>query len=194
MLRARIVFSAVAFVFIFVCSTACGPRINPQVSVPDVSLPPGLSADRRAKGAEVYVDTVLDSRPTNVVTSYKSVNAQFATDIAPTVRRAIEGVFKQKGLSIREKAPVIVNVEVKQWSAQFSADSSSKVDSQAELYLEVIGPANRKIYSGTYKGFSSFEGSPFDNKQLEDLLRTAMNEAVRQLVYDQGLLDTVTAF
>lgn len=194
MSRIAVAFPTFLSVILVAFITACGPKLSPVVNVPEVSPPAGLNVDRRARGSEIYVDTVLDSRPTTIITSFKGVDAQFTGDLTSVIRRVVEGVFRQKGLSLHEKAPVVINLEVKQWSAQFAPENSAKVDAQAELYLEVIGPANRKIYSGTYKGFSSFEGSPFDNKQLEELLKTAMNEAVRQLVHDQGLMDTITAF
>lgn len=179
---------------ILVATSACGGSINPLVNVPDISLPLGITADRNARGAEVAIESVLDSRSGDIVAKYKGVQAKFSSDVSASLRKGIETLFRQKGIKLSEDAPVLVNAEIKQWGTQFASESPAKVEATAELYVEVIGPANRKIYSGSYKGFSSFEGSPFRTEQLDELLKTAMNEAFRQLTHDQGLFDLVTSF
>lgn len=179
------------FAFIAV---GCSTELYPVVSVPEVAVPFSLSNTTLGRGAEVAVTDVVDGRGTQTVAEFRGRKVVFGDDIAAPVRRSLETVFRNKGFIVMSGAPVSVELRVRQWNAHVSDVDGVKCETNAQLDIRLSKDGTNRTYTGTYRGMASYQGRSLDNAVLEDLLRTAMSEAVKQLSNDQNLFAVVASF
>lgn len=172
----------------------CTSSISTSVSVPEVMVPEGVEPVEDLHGAEIYLESVLDARKSKTVATLKGKNSQFIGDTTEALRSVLEESFAKKGFAFSDTAPVLITVELVKWAADIQEDYPAKVVAQAEVQIDVVGPANRKIYSGTYEGFANLEGGTLDDEKLNNLLKASMYEAIKQLIFDDGLINIISAF
>ena len=88
----------------------------------------------------------------------------------------------------------MISGQVRKWHANVTGGFQGKIESEASVYVEVLDPANKRIYSGVYNGVSSLETPNVDVKDMRESLGAAMASAIEQLNKDQQLVKLLSSF
>ena len=179
------------FILLFLLS-GCSSSVHSIVPVP--KIPPAVK--KNAMGTipghpVVFVDQIKDARSVNYFVDNRGSYSSAAGDLTLAVSEGLKQALKDTGFELEESAPVIVTGEIRDWVATLGRGG---VSSRAKLYIEVYDPANKKIYSGTYEGFSDFDNPSINTEDVTQSLGTAMAETISQVLGDQKLLGLLSSF
>ncbi len=179
------------FILLFFLS-GCSSSVHSIVPVP--KIPPAVK--KNAMGTipghpVVFVDQIKDARSVNYFVDNRGSYSSAAGDLTLSVSEGLKQALKDTGFELEESAPVIVTGEIRDWVATLGRGG---VSSRAKLYIEVYDPANKKIYSGTYEGFSDFDNPSINTEDVTQSLGTAMAETISQVLGDQKLLGLLSSF
>lgn len=183
-------FSCLLAVFLL---SACGPSLKSTMSVPDVKV--------SKKGAVpsdgmtfVYIDELIDARPLKAIAKRDSKEVLPSGEISSAIVSALKQALETKGFTNAESAPVIISGEVREWLADVTGSLPTKVSANAALYIEVLDPANKRVYSGVYRGFASMEAASVNEEDVRKTLASSMEEAVLQVTADKQLITLLSSF
>ncbi len=184
---------ALAAIFIVLACVSCGPSLKSTMAVPRVSaasLKPAASND----SGQLFIDDIKDERldKSLVRKDKKEVLADGA--VTPSIIDALKLGFANKGFGFSDASPIIISGELREWHADVSGRLPTKVSAQCALYIEVLDPANKKIYSGVYRGFASLEEASVDEGDVSKTLSNALQETVVQVVSDKQLVGVLSSF
>jgi hypothetical protein len=62
------------------------------------------------------------------------------------------------------------------------------------VYIEVLDPANKKIYSGVYRGYSSMEAASVNDQDVSRTLASSLEESVAQVTSDKQLISLLSSY
>lgn len=180
--------------FVFVGLTAvpgCSPKLPARINAPSVEFPvkAGVTGEM-----SIFIDAFVDARPKKAIVEYNDQEIAHIQDLGPLVVDGIATALQGQGFSIADTAPVILSGQIRQWSAKVTGGMPSKVDSTAELYVELLDPANKRMYSGVYKGFAAVESPSLDEDEVQTALRASMKQTISQMVADQQLIRLLKTF
>jgi len=189
----RLLYAAAVFLALPLLS-GCAARLNPTLAVPEI--PPLVTSGRMAGDSAhvIMVEQFGDGRESQDIVKRGEDSAKPANEIAPVVSRALQQALRNKGFTIADSAPVVLNGEVREWLANVKKGFPGKVDASAKVFIEVLDPANKRIYSGTYQGSASREDPSVDEKEIRGVLGTAMAEALNQVLLDKQLVDLLMSY
>ena len=185
----------VFFAFGFLTSIiGCGPSLKGTMPVPHVKQKPGVVAPKPDDSSTfLFIDQFTDRRESKaLVKGDKSVQPD--SDVSPSVVEALKQALSVKGFTFSESAPIIISGEIREWSAAIKGSLPTKVTSEAAIYLEVLDPANKKIYSGVYRGFASLEEASVDEADVSKTLANSLEESVAQVAADKQLVGVLSSF
>ena len=83
---------------------------------------------------------------------------------------------------------------MRKWRSKVGAKDSSAIDSEATLFVELLDPTGKKIYSGTYNGTRSSQFPVVTRIDVQDSLGLAMANAIEQVISDQQLIEMLGSF
>ncbi len=174
--------------------TACGPSLRSQMSLPHLMPSGAPEAQATSRQAYIFVDQFIDARPSPEIAMVEDRAVAADNPPADAVVAGIRRALEKDGFTLSDTAPVILSGEVRNWSAKVTPGFSSKSESSAQLFIEVLDPANRRVYSGVYEGFSS-KGTPgLDESDVRDTLEVSMTEAIKQLLADRQLIGLLASY
>lgn len=174
----------------------CGPSLRSSLEVPKIA--PFAKRDSQLKrdryDSYVFVDEFVDSRERKRIVTIEGRDVDPAGDVVEAVVDGLERALSMEGFKFSDTAPIILAGEVRQWETQITGGFTKRAESEAALYVEVLDPANKRVYSGVYRGFAAFESPGLDEEDIRETLRTSMTEAVEQVVEDEQLMRLLAAF
>ena len=179
--------------------SSCAPNLGTTIEAPDLTTPVAKDAiaaqpEVRARlGSYVTIQTVTDSRSglaSNIDESYTEPYGGVSTNVEAALKKA----FQEAGIAVTDSAPVIIKAEVKKWRAHVNTKSTSMIDSEAALTVEVIDPTGKRIYLGNYNGSRSSQFPVVTRVDVKDSLAIAMQNAITQVISDPQLLELLSAF
>lgn len=170
---------------------SCAPYVGRAVDVPEIPSVVKEGEVRNRLGNSVAVGEVRDARES---AAEGSTYTEPAGDVAAAVRQALEKTFTDKGMIISLDAPVTVSGEVREWRSAVSAKTTSMIQSEAALAIEVRDPSNKKLYSGVYHGSRSSQFPVASAGDVQDSLGLAMSQAISQMLQDKELVSVLSSY
>ena len=175
---------------------SCGPSISKSFVLPKIDPQVSPDATLKNQGADsyVFVDEFIDARPKAAVVNY---NGRLIESDSEAVKIIVDGLregLTVKGFKLSDTAPTILAGELRTWVANVSGGFTKISRAESAVFVEVLDPANKRVYSGVYKGFATIESPGLNEKDIRDTLRTSMNEAVQQVLADEQLIRLLSAF
>ncbi len=186
-------FGLIAFLLIL---SSCGPTLKSTMDIPMV-LPNAKKDSMLAdpsRGIFVYVGEFIDQRAEKAIVILEDKKVTPRGDVGKSVAEGLERALAMYGFEMTDTAPLILSGEVRNWSASMSGGFTKNLESDAAVFVEILDPANKRVYSGVYKGFASIEAPSISEADIRSVLQTSMSEAVRQVTADKQLLKILTAF
>ena len=174
--------------------TACSPSLRDTLDVPVVNTPPPAKNVEKVTNAYLYIDEFSDARPNKALAAMDGKEIQPAGDVVPSVVKALKEALVARGFEISESAPVMVSGEVRHWFAEISGSLPTRVNVEAAIFIEVLDPANKRIYSGVYQGKSWKEGSSMKEEDIRKTLGEGMEEAIKRVIADERLMGLISSF
>jgi hypothetical protein len=189
-LRLPLLFSALLFLH------ACGPSIGSSIVLPQLRpvVPPGSELAGSSYENFVFIEELVDARVDTGIAELDGRSIRSTDNVVPVVLQGLRTALGDKGFKFSDTAPILLLGEIRVWKAEIEGGFSSSVSANAELYIQVLDPANKRIYSGSYKGFASAESPRLGVKQIRNTLGIAMSEAIVQVVKDQQLVRLLSSF
>ena len=173
-------------------AVGCGPSLNSTMPAPHVALSNKPPASETS--AYLFIDEIKDVRDNRVLVKREKKEVTAEGELTPSVVEALKQAFGTKGFTFSESSPIIISGELREWHADVSGSLPTKVAAQSAIYIEVLDPANKKIYSGVYRGFASLEEASIDEKDVSKTLANALQETVTQVVNDKQLVGVLSSF
>ena len=183
-----------AITLILVATSACSPRLNETLEVPTVPIPPPSKNVEKVSNAYLFIDEFSDTRANKALATMDGKEIQAAGDVVPSVVKALNEALTGRGFEISESAPVMVSGEVRQWIAEISGSVPTRVSVEASIFIEVLDPANKRIYSGVYQGKSWKESSSMKEEDIRRTLGEGMSEAIKRIIADERLMGLISSF
>lgn len=172
----------------------CSPRLKATIGLPQIPAIASAGKSESASHAMVFVSTVRDGRQQSALAELDGKPSEPASSISPAVQDALQRAFQQTGFLMSEDAPIVVSSEVQRWIAHVTAGVPSKAQAESVLYVEILDPANKRIYAGTYQGFADMESPSMGERDVQQVLGASMSEAIKQIVNDRQLITMLSSF
>lgn len=183
------------FAAVIIAASGCGPSLKSTMPVPQVKLAQAkVNKEAKAETTYLYIDEFVDKRDEKALARRDSKEVNPEGDIAPAAVDALKQALTEKGFTFSESAPVIISGEVREWVADVTGSLPTKVSAKAALYIEVLDPANKRIYSGVYRGFASMEEASVDEKDVSKTLASSLEESVAQIASDKQLVTLLSSY
>lgn len=181
---------------VFGTFTGCGPSIKGSIPIPAISINKDPNPSSRNSGnTYLFVDEFIDARGSKTIALVDGKNeVQSTGEVVPPVVKGLKDALGNSGFSFSDSAPVVLSGELRKWNADVSGRMPTKIKSEAQLFVEVLDPANKKIYSGTYNGFSSVESGSVAEPEVQKALSSAMEEAIKQVTNDRQLIGLLQSY
>jgi uncharacterized lipoprotein YajG len=176
--------------------SACTPTFHSTIKIPRVPVKiKQTSITRRPQyGMTIFIDQMVDARKKEALAEYDGRDINPDGDVTGAVLDALRSGLEQKGFKYTDTAPVIISGEIRTWFTRIENGFTRKATADAALYLEVIDPTNKRVYSGIYRGYSSIEKPGLGEEEVSKALGSSMAEAVNQALSDQQLIRLISAF
>ena len=184
----RISLLLIAFSVVFV---GCAAYVGRAVDVPEIPSAVKEGDARARLSSSIAVGEIRDARE---VPEEGSNYTEPAGDVASAVKSALERTLTDKGMILSLDAPVTVTGEVREWRSSVSARTTSQIQSEAALAIEVRDPSNKKLYSGVYHGSRSSQFPVASAGDVQDSLGLAMSQAIAQMLQDKDLLNVISSY
>ncbi len=172
---------------------ACSPNLGTTIEAPQVPIAPVKSDARARLGSYVSIQSVEDARPGPSTDTSEKYTEPYG-GVNTIVEAGLKNAFRESGIAVIDTAPVTIKAEVRRWRAQVSSKSSSAIDSEATLYVELLDPTGKKIYSGTFNGTRASQFPVVTRVDVQDSLGLAMANAIEQVITDPQLLELLGSF
>lgn len=176
--------------------TACGPSTPKSLELPELKIRDVGSKvqSKRAAPSYVFVDDFIDMRLEQSIASVDGEAVPHREEISGVVRGGLRQALERKGFVFSDTAPIVLSGELRKWKADVTGGFTSTIHSEASIYVEILDPANKRIYAGVYNGFSTIEGPSIGSEDMREALGTSMQEAIRQVLNDPQLLKLLNSF
>ncbi len=189
----KFLFVAISFLFVVSPLIGCGPSLRSSIGVPEIHIKQ-VKAPPSDNMSYLFVDEFSDHREPKALVHRDKKDVMPAGDVVPAVTKALKQALEAKGFQLSESAPVIISGEVREWVADVTGSLPTKVSAKAAVFIEVLDPANKRVYSGVYKGFASVEEASVSEEDVQRGLASAMEEAVLQVASDKQLVNLLSSF
>jgi len=144
--------------------------------------------------SDIFINNFLDTRKKPYLVAIEEQELLKEGDVSIAVSESLTDAFREMGFSISDSAPVVISGEVKEWFVNVHTEIQETATARASLYIEVLDPSNRRAYSGIYNGYASRKSLRIRKKDIRELLRTSVSEAMRQLTADRQLIKVMSSF
>jgi uncharacterized lipoprotein YajG len=182
-------------IFLAVVVSSCGPALQSEIALTTVpeplmrSLPPEYSSQ-----PAISIGFFRDVRQGNFVVRHYESLIRPTNSVTFEVEDVIRRTLVNAGYLVDSSAPVVIRGEIREWLVDIRNKMPATLNSRAVLFVEVIGPNDKRIYSGVYRGTGYLEKVVVENKDVQFMLNAAMTEAVAQIMADSKLLGILSSF
>lgn len=175
-------------------SSIAGCAVSPGRTVETPEIPAvAPSGEARARlGSYLAIQAVEDRRD-----SSQSADSGFTEPfgrVGASVEEGIKNAFRENGISILETAPLSLKAEIRKWRTKVDSRANTMMSSEATLYVELVDPSGKKMYSGSYNGTRSSQFPVVTRVDVQDSLALAMANAIGQVVNDPELLNVLSSY
>lgn len=182
------------FVGLFTFSIqACSPSLSRPFPIPVLSPIKEMTQDEsKIKGSSLYfIRDVLDKRASSALIEFDGESYTTDADVSPLVREGMEIALGNKGYQSSVKSSVHIVMAIIRWQCQIGEGLPAKIESQAELQVQIITLSGVKVYTGKYTGSAEGLVPNVSNESAKESLGLAMSEAIRQVLADEGFHNAV---
>jgi len=188
-------FSISAMLFLLVPFIwSCGPSLPAKMSLPKLKITNVGARTVDSEASYVLVDDFIDARVGEAIAILDGKPIPHKEDIGPVVAEGVKQALELKGFRFSDTAPIVLSGEIRKWVANISSGFSGKVSAEGSLYVEILDPANKRIYAGVYNGFATVESPSIDKNDVREALRICVEEAIRQIAADAQLMRLLASF
>lgn len=174
---------------------SCAPTGLQYLEVPELPeiaiYPKGVEKSYKSY---VYINEIGDARPSPFFMKYKAIAFEPASSISPVIRDRIAKTLEKKNFVISNTAPIIFNAQVRTWDVKVGDSAGGGMRADAELSLEVLDPTGSRMFSGVYRGYTTYSKIALKEKIVSRALSRAMGEAVKQIFEDKDLMRILSSF
>lgn len=188
--------NALTVCLLVACFVSCSPSIGSKIALPNLIRAPEPLGDigRPQYEGYVFIDELADKRGTQAMAKLDGREILSKSEVAPAVLTGLKDALYRKGFKFSDTAAILLSGEIREWFAQIEGGFRSSADAQAVLYIEVLDPANKRIYSGVYKGTATKESPNLSDKDVTAVLGVSMTEAIEQVIGDRQLMKLLSSF
>lgn len=140
---------------------------------------------------ELVLEPIEDARTEKVVLRYQGKEVVPEGDATLGVGYALTKAFRQKGIALKDRAALHLQVRITGWNARVDGES---VIGSAVLTAELVAGGEVPVFSGLFEGSSEQTSPAVLDRDVEIALQKAMGRALSELMQDAKLLDTLTAY
>lgn len=174
--------------------SGCAPHVGSVIEVPQIPHATAPAEAETRLNTAVAIDEIKDVRqsvmpsdPQSTVGNYTSPEGQ----VGEAVQTALTDALMEKGVAVSSTAPLRVWGEVRKWRTQVVTKTTSAIDSEAALYIEVLDSSGKRLYSGTYHGSRASSFPVASASDIRASLGMAMSQAIGQVVEDEEFLNSM---
>ena len=175
-------------------ATGCGASVKSTIALPDLKVANGAATESSSGSTFLFIDELIDKRENMTIAKVDGREIQGSGSVTKVVADGLKAALTNKGFAFSDSAPVIISGEIRVWRADISGTLPTKVSSEAALFVEVLDPANKRIYSGVYRGFAQLEEGSINDEDVRKVLGNAMEEAVVQVSNDSQLVTLLSSY
>lgn len=186
----KIAFLAPLVIFLF----ACGPQFNNPVLAPDASLATVELKGKAGSEGRFYLKNFEDIRKDLSLVTLDGESYKTDSDLTLVVREALSRILVKSGYSSSKESAIFIKGKLIDWKAEVKDGYPSTLVSSAKVYLELMDPTDRRVYSGTYAGEAELQAPGMDNNDLRKALSMGMEKALEQVVKDKGFVSILSSY
>ncbi len=171
--------------------SACVSSLGTEVEPEEELLNKFSNSAKLPSGIQVSVIEVLDARE-EVATEEggtRKLNAGGAVD--ELVEKALVDAFTTNGSEVTPTATNQIRGQIRDWHVEITGAATGKLSSTASLYIETLAPDGKVLFSGMYNGSRASEFPIVSRQDVGQSLSISMNEAITQLMSDQGFVSSL---
>ncbi len=173
---------------------SCGPNFVNPVIAPEAPLE-AVDVKPRAKSeGQFYLKSFEDSRSLKDLTSYDGKSYYTDSDLTLVGREGLSRILGKAGFSSSKESAIFIKGKLIEWTADVIDGYPSLISSKAKIYIELIDPTDRRIYSGSYSGAAELQAPGLSNDELRKSLSLAMEKALEQVAKDKGVVNVLTSY
>jgi len=182
-------------IFLAVAISSCGPALQSEITLTTVpepllkSMPPEFTSQ-----PSVSVGFFRDARQGNFVVRNYDALIRPTNSVTFEVEDVIRRTLVNAGYLVDRSAPIVLRGEIREWVVDIKSKMPATLTSKAVLFVEAVGPSDKRIYSGVYRGTGYLEKVVVEHKDVQYMLNAAMTEAVAQIMADSKLLGILSSF
>lgn len=186
------------------CSCSTGSNLNqpktleqldkqfPKISfskLPEIQQPEApIKLDYKP---EIKISPVADLRKDQVVINHNGREIHSEGNIGLSVRYALFKAYQKRGFLVKDSSPVELKLGISRWRA---TSTESGIKGEAIVETEVIDPSGNTAFSGVFEGSTDLVTTQPTDREVEEVLRKAMGEALSEMIKNERLFEIVTAF
>jgi uncharacterized lipoprotein YajG len=186
-------YSSIPLVAIVLLLAACGPYLSRSMEVPDIAVTDVGAEVRGMFKPAVTVEEFVDSRESPVLVDRKGEQTEISGSIGKRVSEAIETALERKGFQVGGVGPIFVRGEVLKWKSDVDSTMQGRLNSEAQIGVQLYSSAGRRVYSGVFNGSASSESPVISNTDVSTSLGKSMAEAIEQFLTDQDFLNAAVS-
>lgn len=173
--------------------TGCAAQVGSTIEAPEIP-PIAMADDARARlGSYIAIQEIVDSRQELKDDDTTRVTQPFG-GVSGIIKTGLRNAFRDAGISVIDSSPIELRAEVRKWQAEVSAKGTSTLSSEATLYVELIDPSGKKVFTGSYNGTRSSQFPVITRVDVKDSLGLSMANAISQLVADPKLIEMISSY
>ncbi len=156
---------------------------EPQITAPEFTIQPSIT-----------IGFFKDLRAGSYIVKNYDNYAQPANSVSEEVEDVLRRTFTNAGFNVNNSAPVILKGEIRTWNVDVKNTLPVVLESKAEIWIEVIGPDDKRIFSGRYSGKGRFEQPTAEVKDIQRALNTSMTATISGIFKERKLMELLSSF
>ncbi len=178
---------------LFLCS--CSVNLKDSIQIPEIKINDSkIATESKLSNTYLFLDQFNDTRAEKHIIEYEGKKVLAKNEISALVMNAIQTGLTKKGFSFSDTAPVVITGEVKQFMAEVKSGVPKKIEATSAIFIEILDPANKRIYSANYQGTAFAEEGSVSEDDVRRVLATSMEETVVQMSNDQRLITLLSSY
>lgn len=134
---------------------------------------------------------VEDTRSSSTLITYKGRDFKPQGDITRLIHYVLLRALRLRGFAVTEDAPITLNTELSHWQAEVV---DQNIESEAVIFVKLIGPGQEIVYSAVYEGFSLDQSPAHLQRDVQHSLGQAMHQALSNVVRDSRLVTMMASY
>ncbi len=175
----------VSLLFLLFHLTCCAPGLGTSIIVGE--LPVTKNASQNFQSILVRIGDINDERSNSSVVTIDGRSIETNSSLTGIVQEGLRKELKTRGANVSFFEGVIIQGQITKWTAEvFPAFPMSKLESTAELKLQILDKSGKPFYSGTYSGGTSYQHPFLGKEKIQQNLVSAMKLSIDQALNDEN--------